>query len=357
MEENLKHDCTPANGAGKNQDAKQTIKELTDLIQSTNGLDENQAQTVIYFAIATYGLPHLGKFPLLVIYGPAGTGKTTILDVLSQLAFGTPKDLIPGDLTPAVLRDTLIDTPTALIDEADDVKEAMLRKRYSRQSSTSVVNQTGEQGGWSKVKGDLFGATALHRRIPFKDEAVQSRSIVVRTRKAEVDAFIAEEFAEFAPMLEAIAEQVDWVHVPKQGGERISDTWAPLLEVDAMLGGDWRPYAEEQMEAARKNLDYGHAVEPDKACYSALLSRAIDGRSVKSRVLIHDVVDAVSEVLNLDSWQVGLTLRDLGFETKTTGGKQYVYVGGKDKLVAIGRKLEVDDGWLDEAESAEGMKV
>ena len=60
---------------------------LTQLIRETTGLDEDQAKTIVYYAIATYALPVLGKFPLLTIYGPAGTGKTTILKILKEKFF------------------------------------------------------------------------------------------------------------------------------------------------------------------------------------------------------------------------------------------------------------------------------
>ena len=341
----------------QNSDPKKTVNALTELMHSTNGLDEGPARTIINFAIATYGLPQLEKFPILVVFGPAGTGKTTILEVLRQLAFGTSKELIPGDLTYAVLRDTFAATPTALIDEADEINESLLRKRYSKQSSMSITNSSNARsGGWSKVQGDLFGATALHRRSPFRDEAVQSRSIIVRTAKASVVPYVAEEYAKFAPLLAEIAKTVDWEHVPKQGGDRISDTWAPLLEVDAALDGEWRHFANEEIEAAKKNLEYGHQVEPVKACYLALLSNAVEGASTQDRVLISDVVKEVPDELDLNAWQVGLTLRDLKFSTKTKGGKQYVYTGGRENLIAIGRELGIEDEWFDETEAEEGMK-
>ena len=58
------------------------IRPLLELLKTANGLDENQARTIAYFAIATRAVDQLNKFPVLVIYGAAGTGKTTLLDVL-----------------------------------------------------------------------------------------------------------------------------------------------------------------------------------------------------------------------------------------------------------------------------------
>ena len=56
--------------ASQPSDDDSTIKALTKLVQTTVGLDENQATTVVYWAIATYGLRKLGKFPILAINGP-----------------------------------------------------------------------------------------------------------------------------------------------------------------------------------------------------------------------------------------------------------------------------------------------
>jgi len=38
---------------------------------------------------------------------------------------------------------------------------------------------------WESESLDLFGATVLHQRIPFKGPAVQSRAITVQTRKLD----------------------------------------------------------------------------------------------------------------------------------------------------------------------------
>ena len=58
------------------------LQSLVELIQRTTSLNQNQATTLINFAIATYGLEQLGIFPILVFSGTGGTGKTTLLNIL-----------------------------------------------------------------------------------------------------------------------------------------------------------------------------------------------------------------------------------------------------------------------------------
>ena len=103
------------------------------------------------------------------------------------------------------------------------------------------------------------------------------------------------------------------------------------------------------MEKAGGNLDLGHEEEPDQSVYRALLAKAIgDGSGVLARVLLSDVVDELPQEQDMNSWQVGGILRTLDFEVRTAGGKRYAYTGGRERLIAIGRELGLDDEWFDE---------
>jgi len=162
-------------------------------------LDHNQAKTIVHYAIMTYGLPNLRKVPILSVYGPAGTGKTTLLQILGELSHAVVH--IDGKVTGPMLRDRLRPDTTALIDEADGVHEEWLVNRYSRDSAQTDVNRQREsRAGFRQQKLDLFGATALHRRVPFKDPAILSRSIAVNTRHVAggVEPFRAAAFKPYA---------------------------------------------------------------------------------------------------------------------------------------------------------------
>ena len=338
--------------------ANQTVSELAELIESTVGLEANQAKAIVFFAIATFALTQLEKFPIMAIYGPAGTGKTTILNILKQICRGPVQ--IDGKVTKAVLRDSLKSRTTALIDEADRIHEPWLVNRYSKQSSTTSVNKEGEQG-WAKVEQDLFGATALHRRIPFKDPAILSRSIVVTTRPRTVlTPFREDGFSPFAAKLKELAMEVNWQGVKERTGNRIIDTWAPLLEVaGCLVDEEWVAYAEGEMEGATTNLNRGQEEEPSQAVYRELLALTVSPKRVLERVLIKEIVDGLCSAERMNSWQVGQLLRDMGFVTKTVGGNQYVYTGGKEKLMEVGKALAVEDEWLEGDEEAvvEGPRV
>jgi energy-coupling factor transporter ATP-binding protein EcfA2 len=327
---------------------EQDIQPLISLIEATTALDNDRAKTVIYYAIATYGLPKLEKCPVLAIYGPAGTGKTTILQILQAISY-RPTGALDGKMTKAALRDSLKDETTALIDEADNIHEEWLVNRYSRQSASTTVKQS-SFGEWQQIKRNLFGATALHRRQPFKDPAILSRSIVLSTKskKGGVKPFKAEHFKSYADVLASVAETVDWEKVSERGGDRIADTWAPLLEVAELFGGEWSAaFADKEMEKARNDLDLGQQEEPSQAVFQALVALAMsEGGYVKERVPLAEITCHVPDDLGLNSWQIGSLVREWGIRTKNAGGKQYAYVDGKAQLVEVAQVLGIQDEWL-----------
>ncbi len=330
------------------------VQGLVELIMSASGLDNNQVRTVILYAIATYGLAKLEKFPVLVFQGPAGTGKTTLLGIMRAISCN-PSDIIDGKVSKSVLRDSLKYETTALVDEADEIAEEYLVNRFSRESSIVAVNKP-SPWGWQQQKLNLFGGTAMHRRKPFKDHAILSRSIVLRTKnkKGGAEPFKAENFEPYASVLQTLAEIVDWEHVKERGGSRTADSWAPLLEVDATLEGEWtNSYATGAMAKAEENLETGQGEEPSQAVFLVLLSLAMseDG-AVEERVLLSDITENLAEELGLGSWQVGSLLRDLGFPMKKAGGKTYALIGGKKKLVEVAKELGIEDEWLADGEVA-----
>ena len=76
-------------------------------------------------------------------------------------------------------------------------------------------------------------------------------------------------------------------------------------------------------------------------------------KKVRERVLIKDIVDGLCSAERMNSWQVGQLIRGMGLKTKPVGGKQWVYTGGQEKLVEVGKALGVQDEWLEGEEEKE----
>ena len=83
--------------------------------------------------------------------------------------------------------------------------------------------------------------------------------------------------------------------------------------------------------------------------YRSFLALALQNEVLgpEERVLLADIARTVQDGLQLNSWQVGKLLRDLGFKTDTAGGHRYAYTGGSVKLVEAGLMLGVQDQWIE----------
>ena len=68
------------------------VTALVGIIKSMSGYTDFRAQTIVFWCIATYGFEDLRKFPILVIRGAFGTGKTTTLEICLLYTSPSPRD-------------------------------------------------------------------------------------------------------------------------------------------------------------------------------------------------------------------------------------------------------------------------
>ena len=161
----------------------------TALSQST-GLKDRDQKLVTYWTLATHALPYLGTFPLLALLGKMGTGKSQTLSVIGNFAFRPARLSLRGMTGPAI-RDKLAECygGTAIVEEADaawkdaDMSfERLLSDRYQKASAEASHKVPAGEKNWGTVTKQYFGATALHRRVPFNDAALDGRTVTVRLR-------------------------------------------------------------------------------------------------------------------------------------------------------------------------------
>jgi hypothetical protein len=295
------------------------------------GLDVNEAKTIIYYSIATHGIACIQMMPVLVLRGPQGTGKSTIMALLKQMVY-SPR-FIDGRVSSAVLRDNLKYETTALIEEADGVDEELLIKRYSRQTSGTVVKRGGAMQGFKDEKFNIFGATILHRRVPFKDAALDSRSIVIRTI--------------FRPgvypmptlsnsILKDIANKIEWGEVLGLPSGRVTDVWNPLFKAAlACNEKDWTVYALDELIKGNKRLTAGHRYETEYALVYSLQALFYQNSLLNAPepIVISDVKRHLKEYydISLKNYQIEEMVRNLGF--KITRPHGYSTVQPDNKLL------------------------
>lgn len=155
------------------------------LLELSTALDQLFRKIVIYYALATHCIEHVSTFPMLVLMGPMGTGKSQTLLVVKAFAYRARDFSLRGRTLPTI-RDCLAECQdgTAIIEESDrawkdtESFEALLSDRYQRATAqASLKEKAGDNYQTTEVI--YFGATVLHRRMPFGAPALDGRSVFI----------------------------------------------------------------------------------------------------------------------------------------------------------------------------------
>jgi len=308
-------------------------------LAEATGLKDSSRKIITYWTLATHSLPHLGAFPLIALLGKMGTGKSQTLGIIENFAHRPVRLSLRGMTAPAI-RDKLVEAHngTAIIEEADfawrdgdSTFEHMLSDRYHRESATASHKVKTGKDSWYSVHEQYFGATALHRRIAFKDAALDGRTVRVRfhadhTRK----------YREFDPQDSWNAEGRELVNGldfgpvdierPHGIAGRIFSTYKPLLSAAKACGDhDFveqlcrRLLQEETLE-----LKEAQASEPDGLILQAIVESVFSVNlephfgNIKFSALTESIWN--NHRVSLSPRQVGPIVRELGFETKISHG-------------------------------------
>jgi hypothetical protein len=173
------------------------------LLARSTGLDLFKRRTVVYWSLATHALDQVARFPLLVIRGSTGTGKSQCQLIVGDLAYEAVRFSMHTSTAP-IVRDKLsgAENRTAIIEEGDKgwskstQFEDLLSGRYARATAVAAYKDSDGGRGYYSLEVATFGATCIHRRTPFHDVALNGRSIVIHTRKDHSRPYEDFEFAE-----------------------------------------------------------------------------------------------------------------------------------------------------------------
>ena len=222
--------------------------ELVDLaLRASTGLQDRERKLVTYWTLATHMLPHVNVFPLLVLRGKMGPGKSETLNTIAKLAYQPHPFNLRGN-TLSVIRDALVAShqDAAIAEEADQgwkdelSFERLVSDRYHRQSAqTGKMEKSGDN--WMSTTKHTCGATVLHRRTPFNDAALDGRSIAIRFR---FDA--TRQYTEVGDDLPWIVEGSELmkgfvfapvaIDQPQGVAPRIFNTYRPLFVIGSCVG-------------------------------------------------------------------------------------------------------------------------
>jgi len=289
-----------------------------EALLGASGITEDQARICVLYTLVTHR-EDLGFNPILAIIGNTGTGKS---DLLSEIEYLVREPKIASATSYATMRDEMDNCPTYIIDEADKVDEELLIAR-SQKTKAKLTHKVGTGQGWEDRESDVFGATILARRTPFRDAATRNRAIVIHTRDKPGH-------YQSKPIsgLERIAKMIQ-PH-PLQLSRRDLDVWQPLLEMAMGLeDSKWTTAVTNAMQTESLIFRVGQDYEPENAVIKALdnltWSKEAKQRSDKP-VELAIVTSKANEIgdVKLIKKQVEEILIAKGFKVSYTHGDKMV---------------------------------
>jgi integrase len=158
------------NSATHAQKFSKAVKLMDESLLRSTGLGELDRKLVTFWTLGTHTLPYVDTFPMLVLLGKMGTGKSQALSIIGNFAYHPVTFSLRGMTAPAI-RDEFAGCHegTAIVEEADSAWndkdaafERMLSDRYQRASARASHKVPAlDSGWWESVSKPYFGATAL----------------------------------------------------------------------------------------------------------------------------------------------------------------------------------------------------
>jgi hypothetical protein len=302
----------------KNKIEGKKLEPYVEVLLGASGITEEQARICLLYTLCTYR-EDLDRIPILAIMGMTGTGKSALLEQIILLV--NSPTLATGS-TFATIRDEMGNSGTYIIDEADRVSERLLLHRTDSNIST-ISHNIRSRFGWTANPINVFGATILARRDPFRDAALRNRAIVIRTQNNPGDYK-----AKSMGGLEEIARDMK-IESLSLGSGRVQDTWTPLLEIaKAIDDPGYEEAIAHAIEAEQTIFRSGQEYEPSEVVMYALDKLTWDGEEGKrldKDIGLPELTETANEIgdVKLIKRQVEELLMSMGFKVTFTHGTKF----------------------------------
>jgi hypothetical protein len=330
---------------------------MDKILEQATALNPLDRKTIIYYALATHCLEHVNTFPILVLMGSMGTGKSQTLLIVKAFAYRARDFSLRGRTLPTI-RDRLGECQdgTAIVEESDrawkgsEAFEAMISDRYQRATAqASLKEKSGDDFFTNEVI--YFGATVLHRRIPFGDPALDGRSVFIHFKANHNKSYV--QYSEDDPLVIEGRELVtDLTFLPPKVAPlpgiagRVFDT-QKLLLATAQVCDDtlFVDSVAERLRLETVQLKEAQSVEPAGMVLQAIIECLSAGRKLTFRYIkIRDLRMSLwnNQHVEMSPHQVAVMARQMGFETKHSHGVTVV-VAMPSSLIAACEDLGYED--------------
>ena len=324
---------------------KMAIENMEILFYLPSGATQFQLRTAAYYAAATWFLPKFKKFAYLVLYGSTGVGKSDLQEALALFCKNPVLINISGT-TARALRNLFDNAKegTALLEEYEDTQysgeiDQYLNARYSRQTQTMRKLAKVRDKDWEMKEYKTFGATIIHRREHFKDQAIDNRSIFLH-----IQINTSRSRSDYLPVTECLIADIvndlkaaSCIDLPNQPiwptgiSPRIAETYDPILRL-AQLTDDKTYLAElnNHMQIADVSFRDGQTYEPKALVVRGLIAclTYTSPKTGNDYLKLSKSVEITAICKHLQyNYQRGLvprqaaeSLRELDFDLRQSGG-------------------------------------
>ena len=332
---------------------------MDKILEQATAHDQLVRKIIIYYTLATHCIEHVSTFPMLVLIGPMGTGKSQTQLVIKAFAYRAQDFSLRGRTLPTI-RDKLGECQdgTAIIEESDrawkgsEAFEAMLSDRYQRGTAQAALKEKAGDN-YETTEVIYFGSSVLHRRIPFGDPALDGRSVFIHFKPNHNRTYV--QFGDTDPLVVEGRELVkDLTFVPPKVAPlaevagRVFDTHKLLLATAQMCEDHvFLDLVAERLRLETIQLKEAQAGEPAGMVLQALnecLSAGGMGKLTFRYVRIRDLRMSLwnNQHVEMSPHQVAVMIRQMGFETKHSHGVTVV-VATPTALILACEDLRYED--------------
>ena len=318
--------------------------------------------TLAAWVMMTYAYPALAAVPYLYLAGPAGSGKTRTMDVLSRMVF---RSMMTGNASaPVIFRTRHTFGGTLLLDEAERMRDArspdvveilsILLAGYRRGGTAMRMEPSGDS--FRSVSFDCFGPAVLGciKGLP---PALASRCITVRMmRAAKGDEQVGRSLNDTPEQAKTVLDALHfWAidhafdainqEIPETSlANRDAELWGPLLRIVAHAGDEAAlglliDHAESQTEAAAADA----APEFDGLMLSAIYQLRRADRTPTAGEILAKARQLDDEAID-NTWNprmVSGILKRYGLTSKKSNGRK-VFRGSPVDIADIAKRYGHD---------------
>lgn len=336
----------------------QQIEPCINAIMGAGNLNENQAKTLVYYALMTWSdEPRIR--PIIDLNGESGTGKNGIMKQMAKLC-REPKWINARNATPAQLRNQLADTVTALVEEADKTTSSKECENWYQMR----YEDTGQKVSYGRLRvtakekqivreetHNHFGYTILHTQNPFQSVEMDRRILRITIYKDSTRSYRITEVPESIVFVK-LALEIDWEkEIEGALSNSAWDVWLPFMRVADHIGDtDYLGYAQGQIALKTEEDDMSKIYEPKGIVLSEISPLYLTClESGTSRVAITDIRARIRDRdCILIERQIVQIARTLGFTIVYPGNKAYIRVTSKEELQSIFEGAGVGKNWDDD---------